>query len=90
MSYLTPTFDPYAIDGDLTAPPEWGAAIIIGEPLKIATRAIYVGRGGDITLVMLRGNVLTLYDVPQGSFLPLRIAEVMAEGTTADRLTGFW
>ena len=32
MSYLTPTFDPYALDDDKTAPPEWGSAIIIGEP----------------------------------------------------------
>jgi len=85
-----PTFDPYAIDDDKTSPPEYACDVVIGEPLAVGSRAIYVGLGGDMRIRMLRGMVLTLHDVPTGSFLPLRIAEVEAEGTTADRIAAFW
>jgi hypothetical protein len=31
-----------------------------------------------------------LRNVPAGSFLPLRVARVMATGTTATDIAGFW
>jgi hypothetical protein len=76
----------------LTAPPEAAAAILPADTgeLACATRAVYVGGGGDLRVRMLGGMVVTLAAVPGGSLLPLRIRQVLATGSTAHDLVGFW
>ncbi len=76
----------------LTSPPEHAAAILPqdGADLAVATRALYVGTGGDVAVRMLDGSVVTLANVPNGTMLPLRVDRVLATGTTADAILGFW
>ena len=49
-----------------------------------------MGTPGDVRLLMLSGATVTLAGVPAGSFLPLRIRQVLASGTTAADIVGFW
>ncbi|SMD17129.1 hypothetical protein [Rhizobium sp. RU36D] len=52
------------------------------------TRGIYVGQGGDISVIMLAGEAVVLRSVAAGSILPLRVRRVQATGTTASHLVG--
>ena len=77
----------------LTSPPEDAAAITPGDAgsgLSHVTRALYVGVAGDLALLMQGGATVVLRGVPSGSFLPLRVRQVLASGTTADGIVGFW
>lgn len=81
-------FSDYAISP--TAPAEAAEAISPSDAsgVEFVTRALYVGDGGDIRVKLLRGSVVTLRSVPSGSFMPLRITQVFATGTTASSLVG--
>jgi hypothetical protein len=87
---MTDTFKTHG--RSLTSPPEDAAAIIPddGQDLATATRAVWVGGGGDLRLRMLGGAEVTLQGVAAGSLLPLRVARVFATGTTATALVGLW
>lgn len=76
----------------LTSPPESAAALLPDDAAELAcaTRAVYVGGGGDLAVRMLGGSLVTLGAVPAGSLLPLRLRAVLATGTTATGLVGFW
>ncbi|MFC6911734.1 hypothetical protein ACFQGS_23650, partial [Novosphingobium lubricantis] len=52
-------------------------------------KAIYVGQGGNISLIPLRGTApVTFYNVAGGSILDVRARAVMATGTTALDMVG--
>ncbi len=77
----------------LTSPPEDAASITPGDAgseLSHVTRALYVGVAGDLALLMQGGATVILRGVPSGSFLPLRVRQVLAAGTSADGIVGFW
>lgn len=76
----------------LTSPPENAAAIVPADAADLiyATRAVYVGGEGDLRVRMLGGATVTLVAVPAGALLPLRVSRVLATGTTASDLLGFW
>jgi hypothetical protein len=77
----------------LTSPPEDAMAIVpggAGGALPHAPRAIYVGETGDLTVLMLSGATVRLANVPAGTFLPLRVKQVLSAGTTASDIVGFW
>jgi hypothetical protein len=71
--------------------PAWAAVAIVPSdsvPLAQTTRAIYVGQTGNLRLRMASTDVVTLASVPAGAMLPLRVAQVLATGTTAGALIG--
>jgi hypothetical protein len=76
----------------LTAPPEEGAAIVPDDAAELghATRALWVGGGGDLRVRLLGGAVVTLAAVPGGTLLPLRLRQVFATGSSATALVGLW
>lgn len=53
-----------------------------GADLPDVPRGIWVGGAGDISMVLLSGNV-TLKAVPAGTLLPVRPLRVRSTGTTA-------
>jgi hypothetical protein len=69
----------------LSGPAASGFAITPSDSASLteATRALYIGAAGDLTVRMLSGEILTLQNVPAGAILPLRTIAVMATGTTA-------
>ena len=77
----------------LTSPAEDAIAITPSDtpaPVGVITRALYVGGAGDIAVRMQGGATVTLANVPSGSFLPLRVQQVLGTGTTATGIVGFW
>ena len=76
----------------LTAPPEEAAAIAPDDAadLAFATRALYVGTGGDVRLRMLGGGEVALTNLASGSLIPIRAIKVFATGTNANGLIGLW
>lgn len=57
--------------------------------LARATKAIYVGRAGDIALVPVRGNLPVMFrNVAAGTIIDVRVRAVRATGTTAADLVG--
>lgn len=58
--------------------------------LANVVRMIYVGVGGDISVIDTAGNTVTHVGVPQGSYIgPFQVARVKATGTTASSLVGY-
>lgn len=52
------------------------------------TRAVYVAGAGDLRVTMVSGDVVTFAAVQPGLVYPLRVARVMASGTTATGILG--
>ena len=74
----------------LASPARDGFAITPSDDTDLAetVRALYVGVGGDLCLVLAGGAELVFANVAAGAVLPLRAARVKASGTTADALVG--
>lgn len=84
--------DPYrnAIDNPMS-PAQMCFAITPSDAtdLPSATKAIYIGEGGDVTLIPVRGHdPVTFRNVPAGAILDVRVRSVRASGTTARELVG--
>lgn len=73
-----------------TSPGQDGYAITPSNSTNFACpfRSIYVGVGGDITLVTMGGTTLLFVGVLQGSILPMSGVRVNATATTATSLVG--
>ncbi len=73
----------------LSSPASSGFAVTPSDSAGFSetSRAIYVGSGGNLSVRMLSGEVLTLANVPTGLLLPLRATAVLATGTTASAIT---
>ena len=53
------------------------------------TKAIFVGQGGDVRLLPLRGTTpVTFFNLASGSVLDVRARAVLAAGTTALDMVG--
>jgi len=77
----------------LDSPARNAAAITPSDetPLANTTRAIYIGTGGDLSVVMQSGGLaVTFPGVPDGSILPVCVDQVNSTGTTASDLVGMW
>lgn len=74
------------------SPAVGGFAIVPSDATSFAraTRAIYVGTGGDVAVVMYDGTVVTLVGVPSGSFLPVRALRVNDASTDAEDMVGLY
>lgn len=84
--------DPYrqSVDSPMT-PAERCFAITPSDTadLPSATKALYVGEGGDVTLVSVRGtDPVTFRNVPPGAILDVRARAIHATGTTAREIVG--
>lgn len=57
--------------------------------LVSATKAIYVGTGGDIVLRSIDSDTdVTFVNVPGGAILPVRVQAIRNNGTTASDIVG--
>lgn len=76
----------------LTSPPERAVAIAPDDdtPLTHVTRALFVGTGGDVAVVMTGSGSVILANVPSGTLLPIRVERVLATGTSAGNIVGLW
>jgi len=76
----------------LIGPCERAAAVTPndGADVTFTTRALYVGVGGDVSVVTSGGDTVTLVGVPGGAVLPIRANRVRATGTTATSIVALW
>lgn len=54
--------------------------------LAYATRALWVGGAGNLSVIDLDGNTVAFTGIPAGTLLPIRVARVRATGTTATNI----
>lgn len=61
--------------------------------LANATRALYVGTGGNVAVQMLgwdSNTQITFVNVANGQVLPIRVDRVLATGTTGNDIIGLY
>lgn len=51
---------------------------------------LYIGSGGDLTVLTVGGDEETFYNIQDGSFLPVQVLRVFATGTTATNIVALW
>jgi hypothetical protein len=54
--------------------------------LPLRARSLYIGGAGNIALVTVGGSSITFNNIPAGFILPVRVARVLATGTTATQI----
>jgi len=84
--------DPYAeLSASLTSPASGAFAIVPHDTnsLPQTTRALYVGIGGDLTVEMHWGGVISFANLPDAALLPVRVNKVLA-ATTAASIVGLY
>ena len=81
--------DRYAGMGDdLTSPASDGAAVTPSDTvaLPVASKRLWIGGAGNVTIVTIAGTTLTYTGVPAGTYLHVRASQVKATGTTATNI----
>lgn len=58
--------------------------------LTYITRAIYIGGAGNVVLVTVGGDTLTLIGLPVGTLFPVRAKIVKSTSTTATNIVALW
>lgn len=70
-----------------------GAAVTPGDTTIVSTypltRALYVGVGGNVNVILNDGTTVLLKNVPTGSFLPLSVKIIKSTSTTATDMVVF-
>lgn len=56
--------------------------------LSQVTRALYVGGAGDIRVVLVSGDTITIRNASAGVIYPLRVKRVLSTGTVATDIVG--
>lgn len=51
---------------------------------------LYIGTGGDLSVVTSSGAELTFTSVQDGTFLPVQVTSVLSTGTTASNILALW
>lgn len=79
-------FDQYRIS--MTAPASRGEAVTPSDTVALTrdSRALYVGGAGNISMLTVDGDSITLNSVPAGSMLSIMARRVNATGTTATNI----
>ena len=73
---------------DLLGPASMAADVTPSDsaPLPIASKRLWVGGAGNVSLVTTGGVSVTYAGVPAGTYLNVRAAQVNATGTTATNI----
>ena len=51
---------------------------------------LYIGSGGDLTVVTPNGDEVTFTNIPNAYMLPVNVLRVKASGTTASDIIALW
>lgn len=87
-----PIADPYADLVPATDGPLVGGFAITpaAADLPVVTRALMVGGGGDVAVILRNGDQVTLPALQAGAVYPVRVSRVLAAGTTATGIVGLF
>ena len=81
--------DLYAGSGDdLLSPSKHATAVTPSDsaPLTYASKRLWVGGAGNVTVIMVDGKTVTYSSVPAGTYLQIRVNQVNQTGTTATNI----
>jgi hypothetical protein len=83
-----PNFD--VVNSDV--PAEYAATVTPSDTVNFARdcRGLYVGVGGNISLLLINGTTTVFANVPTGSILPVRARRVNSTGTTANSIVALY
>ena len=83
-----------AKSGSFSSPGDQAIAVAPSDtvPLTAQSRALYIGTGGDLTVVMggPDANTVLFPGVPSGTTLPIIVKQVMATGTSASGIVSIY
>lgn len=87
---ITDHFDSFS--PDLSGPVTGGFDIVADDTtdLAILPRALMVGMPGDLAVMFGDGTAVTLPSLSPGVIYPVRVARVLATGTTATGIRGLY
>ncbi|MEM7470454.1 MAG: hypothetical protein AAF340_03815 [Pseudomonadota bacterium] len=76
----------------LISPARGGEQVSPSDTVALAqvSRALFVGQGGDLSVVMADGTPLLFEAVPGGTMLPVRVERVASSGTSATGIVALW
>lgn len=76
------------IGGDLLSPADAAAAVTPSDSaaLPYASKRLWIGGAGNVSLVTVGGSAVTYQSVPAGTYLQVRAQQVKATGTTATNI----
>lgn len=57
---------------------------------KVLPAVLYIGNGGDLKIETAGGDVVTFYNIQDGTFLPVNVVKVFATGTDATNILALW
>lgn len=69
----------------LTAPADNAEAVTPSDSVSLVnvSRALWIGGAGNITVIMKDGTTVLFSGIQAGTWMPLRVSQVKATGTTA-------
>jgi hypothetical protein len=78
----------YLSSASMSYPAEHAEAVTPSDStdLAVVSRALYVGSGGNVAVVMASGAAVTFVGLATGSILPVRVSRVKSTATTASSI----
>ena len=82
-----PTYNEQGINAEALTPNDSVNISIGGQEIDNSlTQGVcpFIGTGGDLTVTMLGGQVVTFKNIPDGTFLPIQIKKLWTSTTATD------
>lgn len=70
--------------------PNRAVAVTPSDTTEVFASAIYVGSGGNLSVITEGGDTVTFSNVPAGTTLVVRVVRIRATNTTATNIVRMW
>ena len=70
--------------------PNRAVAVTPSDTTEVFASAIYVGSGGNLSVITEGGDTVTFSNVPAGTTLVIRVNRIRATSTTATNIVRLW
>jgi len=70
--------------------PNRAVAVTPSDTTEVFASAIYVGSGGNVSVITEGGDTVTFSNVPAGTTLVIRVTRIRATSTTATNIVRLW
>ena len=70
--------------------PNRAVAVTPSDTTEVFASAIYIGSGGNVSVVTEGGDTVTFSNVPAGTTLVIRVTRIRATSTTATNIVRMW
>lgn len=70
--------------------PNRAVAVTPSDTIEVFASAIYIGSGGNVSVITEGGDTVTFSNVPAGTTLVIRVTRIRATSTTATNIVRMW